>query len=107
VHIISRGNREHDSNGNNGATYHAIGDAGASFKLVVRWGWVHVHGTAADGNGSGASSWQIAISGGAAMFLLISLGMGLLRPYLRRLKIQRARGQYLSGPVVHTELKFG
>jgi hypothetical protein len=30
---------------------------------------------------------KITINGGAAMFLLISLGLGLLRPYLRRLKI--------------------
>ena len=34
---------------------------------------------------------QIAIIGGAPMFLLISLRLGLLRPYLQRLKIQRAR----------------
>ena len=34
-----------------------------------------------------AFGWQIAISGGAVMFLLISLGLGLFRPYLRQLKI--------------------
>ncbi len=34
-----------------------------------------------------AFSWQIAISGGAAIFLLIALGLGLIRPHLRRLRI--------------------
>ena len=32
-------------------------------------------------------SWQITMSGGGAMFLLISLGLELFRPYLRQWKI--------------------
>ena len=31
--------------------------------------------------------WQMALSGGAFLFLLIALGLGLFRPSLRQLKI--------------------
>ena len=92
VHHISCGNHKHGFYGNKGtATYCAIGDTGAGLEFMLRWGWVHVHRAVINGNGSEALNGQIAIIGGAAMFPLISLELGLLRPYLRRLKIQRAR----------------
>jgi len=108
VHLISRGSQEHGSYGNNGtATYRAIGDAGRVLSLwYVGAGFMFI-GPLPMAIVAETFSWQIAISGGAARFLLISLGLGLLRPYLGRLTIQRAGGQYLSGPVVHTALKFG
>ena len=87
VHHISCGNQKHGFYGNNGtATYVPSEIQGRILSLCyVGAGFMFI-GPLPMAMVAKALNGKIAIIGRAAMFLLISLELGLLRPYLRRLK---------------------